>query len=47
MRWARKVLCVGYIINAYKILVGRPERRDDLGELRLDGMIILKWVSEK
>jgi hypothetical protein len=27
MRWARHVLCIGAIINAYKLLVGKSARR--------------------
>jgi len=33
--------------NAYKILIGNPEGRDHLGELGVDGRIILKWILKK
>jgi hypothetical protein len=28
----------------YRILVGRPERRNHLGDPGVDGRIILKWI---
>jgi hypothetical protein len=33
--------------NAYKILVRKPERRDHLGILSIDGMIILKLILNR
>jgi hypothetical protein len=33
--------------NAYKILIGNPEGRDHLGELGVDGRIILKWILKE
>jgi hypothetical protein len=33
--------------GAYRILVGRPERRNHLEDLGRDGRIILKWVFKK
>jgi hypothetical protein len=39
---------MGEIRNAYKILVGKPERKRDHAEyLGVDGKIILKWILEK
>jgi hypothetical protein len=35
-------------INAYKILVGKPEGKRDHSEHQdIDGRIILKWISKK
>jgi hypothetical protein len=34
----------GEKIGAYRILVGRPEEGDNLGDPGLDGRIILKWI---
>jgi len=31
--------------GAYRVLVGRPEIRDHLEDLGIDGRIILKWVQ--
>jgi hypothetical protein len=30
--------------GAYRSLVGRPEGRDHLGDLGIDGRIIMKWM---
>jgi hypothetical protein len=35
------------IRNAYKNLVGKSERKRPLGNLGLDGKIILKWILGK
>jgi uncharacterized membrane protein len=45
MRWVEHVACMQMMQNAYKILVGKPERyhSEDLGT---DGRIILQWISE-
>jgi hypothetical protein len=39
MKW------VGQMRNAYNILVGKPEERDHLEDPRVDGKIILEWIS--
>jgi hypothetical protein len=39
MRWAGHVACMGEKINAYRILVGKPERRRPLGKPRC------RWVD--
>ena len=31
----------------YRVLVGKPEGRRPLGDLGVDGRIILKWISRK
>jgi hypothetical protein len=33
--------------GAYRILVGKPEEKFHLEDLRLDGRIILKWIFKK
>jgi hypothetical protein len=35
---------IGWMRNAYKILVEKPERRGHLGDLGVHGWIILKWI---
>jgi len=30
--------------GAYRVLVGRPERRDHLDDLGVKGRVILKWI---
>jgi hypothetical protein len=47
MRWAEHVTWIGEMRNAYKILVGKPEGRDHLEDLSVDGKIILKWNAGK
>jgi hypothetical protein len=48
MRWAGHVVRMRYTINSYKIGIGKHQGkgRDCLGELRVDGMIILKFTVE-
>ena len=31
----------------YRVLVGKPRERDDLGNPGVDGRIILKWIFRK
>jgi hypothetical protein len=31
----------------YRVLVGKPERKDHLGHAGLDGSIILRWIFRK
>jgi hypothetical protein len=33
--------------NAYRILVGKREGRENMGDLGVDEMIILKWMLKK
>jgi hypothetical protein len=33
--------------SAYIVLVGNPEGKRPLGKPRVEGRIILKWISEK
>jgi hypothetical protein len=41
MRWAGHVAIVGEMRNGYN-LVGKPQGKNQLGELGVDGRIILK-----
>jgi hypothetical protein len=31
----------------YRVMVGKPEERDHLGDPGLDGSIILKWIFRR
>jgi hypothetical protein len=45
MRVMKVVGHTAYITrNAYKILVGKPEGKRELGRARHDGGIVLKWI---
>jgi hypothetical protein len=33
--------------SVYRVLVGKPEERDHLGDPGVDGRIILKWFFRK
>jgi hypothetical protein len=46
-RQARHIACMGEMRNAYKILVRRPEGRDHLEDLGIDGRISLEWILGK
>jgi hypothetical protein len=47
MRWAGHVADMEEIRNAYKILVGEPERKNHSEGIGVDGRIILEWISGK
>jgi hypothetical protein len=44
MRWAWHVARMGEKSNAYRILVGRPERKRQKGRPRCRWCIIFKWI---
>jgi hypothetical protein len=43
MKWARHIARMGEVRNAYKMLVRKPEGRDHLEDLGMDGRI-LEWI---
>ena len=47
MRWARHVARIGDGKCSYRILVGKPEGREHLGDTGVDGRIILRWIFKK
>ena len=38
---------VGDSRGAYRVSVGRPDRKRTFGYIKLDGRIILKWLCRK
>jgi hypothetical protein len=47
IRWAGHVERVWKKKGVYRVLVGKPERRDHLGDPGVDGSIILRWIIRK
>ena len=47
MRWAEHVARMGEERGVYRVLVGKPEGRRPLGDLGVDGWIILGWISRR
>ena len=45
MRWAEKVARMGRVV--YSVLVGKPEGKNHLENLGIDGTIRLKWIFRK
>jgi hypothetical protein len=46
-RWAGHVACMGEIINAYNVFIGKPEGKRSPRRPRIDGKIILEWMLGK
>ena len=44
MRWAGHVACMGERRGAYRVLVAKPEGKNHLEDLGVDGSVILKWI---
>ena len=44
MRWAGNVARKGERRGVYRILVGKPEEKNNLEEPGVDGRIILRWI---
>jgi hypothetical protein len=47
IRWARHLARMGEMTTAYKILVGIPKGKAPIGNLGIDGRIILKSIMGK
>ena len=47
MRWAGQVARICEKIGIYRVLVGKPEGKNHLGDPGLDGGIILRWIFRK
>ena len=47
MRWAGHVARMGEERGVYKVLLGKPEGKRPLGNLGVDGWIILGWISRR
>jgi hypothetical protein len=47
MRWEGYVARMGDMTNAYKIFIGKPEKKRPLRRCNIDGKIILERISEK
>jgi len=47
MRWAGHVARMGEKRGVYRVLLGKPEGKRPLGRPRLDGWIILGWISRR
>ena len=44
IRWAGHVACMGERRGVYRVLVGKPEGKNHLGDPSIDGRIILRWI---
>jgi hypothetical protein len=47
MIWAGHVARMGQRRGVYRVMVGKSERKDHLGDPDVDGRIILRWVFRK
>jgi len=47
MRWAGHVARMGEGRGVYRVLVGKPEGRNQWGDLGVDRWIILGWISRR
>jgi len=47
MRWAGHVALMGEGRGVHRVLMGKPEGKRPLGDLDIDGRIILRWIFGK
>jgi len=47
VRWARYIALIGEMSGTYRVLVGKPEKRNHLEDSEVDGNVILKWICRK
>ena len=47
MRWVGHVAHMGEERGVYRVLVGKPEGKRPLGDIGVDGWIILGWISRR
>jgi len=47
MRWAVHVVSMGKKRGVFRVLMGKPEEREHLGDPGVDGRIILRWIFRK
>jgi hypothetical protein len=47
MRWSGHAAQMGVKRNAYRILVGKPDGRDDQDDQDIGGWTILQWILER
>jgi len=47
MGWAGHVARMGERRGVYRVLVGKPEGKNHLGDPCVDGRIILRWIFRK
>jgi len=47
MRWAGHVARMGEERGVYRVFLGKPEGKRALGDLDVDGWILLGWISRR
>jgi len=47
MRWVGHLTIIGEKRDVYRVLDGKPEGKDLVGDSGVDGRIILRWILRK